>query len=526
LLALLPWGLFLLAITVRLLPGPRTIDDSYITYRYARNLLAGLGFVYNPGEHVLGTTTPLYTFMMALGGALTGGVEAPFPRIAMLVNALADGGACLLLLWLGKKLRFSYAGWGASLTWAIAPFSVTFAIGGLETSVFVLLLLGSAAAHLAERRILAALLAALALLTRPDALILIGLLALDRLLTWIGDMRTRQLRIGKILPEILVFALPTFAWLIFAAIYFGTPIPHSIAAKSLAYHLSPEAGFVRLLQHYATPFLDHLTFGIPWIGVGLVLYPFLYILGACSSLSSQKHIWPLAAYPWLYFAAYALANPLIFRWYMTPPLPAFILFILGGAEVLIAKITDAAKRQESPGEQPKVYGFWPHLLMLIFVVFAPFILSLRDWKLHPSHGLDRPAPEMAWYQLELLYRQAAEEIVSEPLETGIPIRTLAAGDVGVLGFFTGMRILDTVGLNSPLATSYYPLDPSFYAINYAIPPQLILDSRPDVIVILEIYGRNGLLKDPAFWQLYRLRKVIPTDIYGSDGMLILELTEP
>jgi len=96
----------------------------------------------------------------------------------------------------------------------------------------------------------------------------------------------------------------------------------------------------------------------------------------------------------------------------------------------------------------------------------------------------------------------------------------------VLGFFTGMRILDTVGLNSPLASRYYPLDPSFYAINYAIPPQLILDARPDIIVILEIYGRNGLLKDPAFWQLYRLRKMIPTDIYGSDGMLILELVKP
>ncbi len=37
---------------------PNTVDDAYTTFRYARNLVNGLGFVYNPGEHVLGTTTP------------------------------------------------------------------------------------------------------------------------------------------------------------------------------------------------------------------------------------------------------------------------------------------------------------------------------------------------------------------------------------------------------------------------------------------------------------------------------------
>ena len=50
-----------LALAARMIPGPRTIDDSYITFRYARNLLAGEGFVYNPGVRLMGTTTPLYT---------------------------------------------------------------------------------------------------------------------------------------------------------------------------------------------------------------------------------------------------------------------------------------------------------------------------------------------------------------------------------------------------------------------------------------------------------------------------------
>jgi hypothetical protein len=526
--AILPWAIFLLAAIARLLPGARTIDDSYITYRYARDILAGQGFVFNPDERVLGTTTPLYTALMVLSGALSGGTQAPFPQIAMLVNAFADGIVCLLLLRIGKRLGFRFASYGAALVWAIAPFSVTFAIGGLETSLFVLLLVGTACAHLEGHHNLTMLLAALALLTRPDALIFIGLLGLDRLWQVVQEQRQKRLSTSRLLVELLVFLVPTASWLIFAYFYFGSPLPHSIAAKTLAYRLSPESGFIRLLQHYATPFLENLTFGIPWIGVGLVLYPFLYLVGGQRAFRENRRVWPWLVYPWLYFAVFSLANPLIFRWYMTPPLPAYFLFILGGAEVLL--LTIAALRGKKTAE-PNSFSAPPHglatrLLIIFLVVLAPTLLSLRDWQLHPDHGIDRPAPSMAWYKLELLYRQAAGILAPDiqAFTRGTP--TLAAGDVGVLGFYTGVRILDTVGLNSPQSTSYYPLDPAYYVINYAIPPQLILDTRPDFIVILEVYGRAGLLKSPLFWQLYTLRQKIPTDIYGSDGLLILERKKP
>ena len=84
------WALIIagLALTARLLPAPRTIDDAFITFRYARNLLNGAGFVYNPGEQVLGTTTPLYTLLMAALSGLSR--SANFPWIALLINALAD----------------------------------------------------------------------------------------------------------------------------------------------------------------------------------------------------------------------------------------------------------------------------------------------------------------------------------------------------------------------------------------------------------------------------------------------------
>ena len=50
---------------------PRTVDDAFITFRYAQNLVDGLGPVYNVGERVEGYSSPLRMLgpatMIALG---------------------------------------------------------------------------------------------------------------------------------------------------------------------------------------------------------------------------------------------------------------------------------------------------------------------------------------------------------------------------------------------------------------------------------------------------------------------------
>jgi hypothetical protein len=515
---LLPGAIILLALVARLIPGPRTIDDAYITFRYARNILAGSGFVYNPGEHVLGTTTPLYTILLTAIAIFTGGVQAPYPLIALIVNALADAGTCALLWKLGKQLHAPWAGLGAALVWAIAPYSVTFAIGGLETSLYIFLLTATISVYLERQYRLAAFLAALTILTRPDAAILIGPLVLDRLIEAVRIISGRIKGFQINLIEISAFSVPLLAWITFATFYFGSPLPHSITAKTLAYRLAADEGLIRLMQHYATPFMDNLSLGTAGIVIGLFLYPFLSLIGIRSLLRENIHIWPFLLYPWFYFAIFAVANPLIFRWYLTPPLPAYILSILAGAERIM---TDLLKRsvKPHPGFQQLAASpssFLTIIVPILVILVVPFSLSMRGWILHPDHGSGRPAPDMAWFKLELLYRQAAE-ILSTQIT---PNQVVAAGDVGVLGYFTRARILDTVGLNSRQTERYYPLDASFYVTNYAIPPGLILNEKPDYLVILEVYGRKGLLKDPGFLQEYQLLNKIPTDIYGSDGLLI------
>jgi hypothetical protein len=136
---------------------------------------------------------------------------------------------------------------------------------------------------------------------------------------------------------------------------------------------------------------------------------------------------------------------------------------------------------------------------------------------------------MAFIKLELIYHQAADLINERTADfesdPSLQSPVLAAGDVGVLGYETKLEILDLVGLNSPEPLDYYPLEPSLYTINYAVPPQLVLDERPDYLIILEVYGRKGLLERDDFWANYRLIEKISTDLYGSEGMLIFQRSD-
>jgi hypothetical protein len=503
--------LLLLAIAARSLPGPRSVDDAYITFRYARNLIAGQGFVYNPGERVLGTTTPLYTLLLA--GLALGTGWRDFPALALVVNALAGAASVGLLYALGRQLAGHRApAAAAALLWAVAPYSVTFAAGGMETDLTVALLLAASYAHVTGRTRAMAALSALALLARPDTATLLGLLWLDVALA----QRRIPWREGLIMLAVLA------PWLIFGTLTFGSPITGAIAAKSVTYRLPPEAGLVRLIQHYSTPFFEDGLLGAPWRLIGFAVYMLVCGLSGLRMVRRNQRAWPLVTYPYLYLAVFAAANPLLFRWYLSPPLPFYFLLILAGlwtlADDLGTPVLGKLVDRDSGGQpaNPPIHHF-TNLLLALFTA-AALTLTLNAWHLHPDHGPDRPAPEMAWFELELLYAQAADVVLAR----AAPGDTLCAGDIGVLGYRTGLHILDTIGLVTPEARHHYPADPDTYVINYAIPADLVLALDPNYIVILEVYGRRGLLPDPSFQARYRLVEKIETDIYGSDGMLIFE----
>jgi len=519
--ALLIAAVAMLALLARTLPGPRTIDDAFITFRYSRSIVEGAGFVYNPGVQTLGTTTPLYTLLMAAFGAAFGTGADSFPWYALTANALADAATAALLLLIVKRLTGNaWAGALLGALWALSPVSVTFAVGGMETSLAILWLVAATYMHIAGRPVWTGAFIGLGYLTRIDSLLWIAPLLLWQLGEAL-NLPPANLRSAVPAPhgEVsgwravwrtwLAAALVALPWTLFAWAYFGSPVPNSVGAKTVAYALPPGSAFLRLLQFYPIPFSEYDLFGAAGALAGLALYLPLTLVGLLFTARRLPRLLPFLFYPWLYMAAFSIANPLIFRWYIAPPLPALMVGVLAGVWALV----DAAQAAR-PG-----WKIAPAGLAALALLWGA--TSLSGWTLHPDHGFDRPAPKMAWHLIELHYRQMAETLVNDYGVT--PQTRVAAGDIGAVGYFSRAYIVDTVGLVTPEMSAYYPADPALIpeGQNYAIPPQLILDTRPDFLVTMEAFVRLGLARDSRFQAEYALVAEIPTDFYGT-GMRLYQ----
>jgi arabinofuranosyltransferase len=218
----------LTAFTYVLLANAWHGDDEYITFRVAQNFVEGYGLTFNPGERVQAYTHPLWTLVMSAAylvtreffftataiswacgiGALLLGFRAlgSLPRGALWLACLVSSKAwvdyasssleyplsCLLLAWFYARLLRPDARPG---TWRPR----TFAVVGF--------------------------IAALAFLNRGDAI----LLYLPALL-WLAGEAWRA-RGARGLGAIAVGLSPAAAWLLFATVYYGFPLPNTYYAK-------------------------------------------------------------------------------------------------------------------------------------------------------------------------------------------------------------------------------------------------------------------------------------------------------
>ena len=163
-------------------PGNRPeLDDAYISYRYAANLAAGEGLVFNPGEPVEGYSNFLWVVLLAAGDLV--GLDSPWlgPRmgIAALLALLAVGWAAIWTPWFRMGLRgVDRVTATAGLALLVIPHGmVEMAGAGLETALFALLVAaGGLAVARADLQTTPSLLRlglvpVLLYLTRPDGVI-------------------------------------------------------------------------------------------------------------------------------------------------------------------------------------------------------------------------------------------------------------------------------------------------------------------------------------------------------------------
>src|SRR5690349_2759603 len=170
-----------------------TIDDAYISFRYAENLANGNGLVYNVGERVEGYTNFLWTVLLAAAVKL-GAAPAAASKV---LGAACAAGALVPTYLLSRRLR-PFSNVPCLATWLLAM-SVLFsgyAVFGLETPLFLLLTLAGTELFFREEDAasddggarsalvfswfpwfpLSGAVFALAALTRPEAPLFLGLL--------------------------------------------------------------------------------------------------------------------------------------------------------------------------------------------------------------------------------------------------------------------------------------------------------------------------------------------------------------
>ena len=312
---------------VALALGFHPFDDTYITFRYALNLALGHGFVYNQGERVLGTTTPLWALLLA--GFRRLGVSIPPASLG--VSLVADALSALLILRLLRRLGFPQrVALGAAVLFLALFDDLSLARSGMETSLFILLALAALTAVAEERLALAGLAAGLACLTRPEGLALLPVLLAAGLVRWRRPAARRDVLLGA-----LLLGATLAAWSAFATFYFGSIVPQSIIAKASHVARDPGlAGFSRMnLALFLTVgqfgggifertwlqlnFLMTLLSGLAalWLGMGavrersetaflrfalLVLFPLGYTAGLAAS---HAFTW----FPWYYGPVYPFA---------------------------------------------------------------------------------------------------------------------------------------------------------------------------------------------------------------------------
>ena len=444
------------------------LDDAFISFRYARNLVDGLGLVFNPGERVEGYTNFLWTVLLALCQALGLDMEAA----SVLFAFLATAGTILILLLLGMRLVKEVDGspsWLSALpplAFAAGGSQARYVVSGMETALFVFLVV--LAVYLMVRRVppvLTGIVFALATLTRPEGILYLAVALLFQALWGEGETVLGRLATASwILGGFLLLFLPFFFW---RWSYYGYPLPNTFYAKAGSGWSGP------LLQRGFSLFLQ-----AGWqAGVAL---PLLVAMGGIRSLGRER-VWRLFWLAIVATALYMIAVGGDFLFFFGPrflnPILPFVL-LLAARSVVGLGTSEAGRRllRLAPA----------HLV-------AVLLLANACWMTWPARTGDLsflPVMNECWAELgRWIARNTPRESV------------IAVGAVGRIPFYSERTTIDMLGLTDVhIAHLDVPLGAGIPGHEKYDTPY-VLGRKPDYLVFprLDSQGRPFLVG----WSRYR-----------------------
>lgn len=425
------------------------LDDAWIHQTYARNLGLTGQFAFIPGQPSAGSTSPLWSALLALGYFLrieyhiwTYGLGA----VLLALNAWLAY-RLVLTLWPERPTAALLAGWGVALEWHL----VWAAASGMETLLFsALAVLVFVIAPRQALWIGAGV--GLSILARPDGLTLLPFV-LARL--WL----TPEHRWRNGLMCGLGFALVFLPYLAFNQWLGGMWWPNTFAAKQAEYAILREAPLLERLWQIGQQ---------PLVGAQTLLLPGM--VAALWSSARQKRWVQIVPLAWAatFILAYVLRLPVAYQHgrYLIPVIPALLALGMGGMAGVL-RLHDSALL---PRVLSRAWAATSGLLLLAF------------WLI----GANAYQRDVQIIETEMV---ATAQWVKQNTP---PEARIAAHDIGALGYFSGRNILDLAGLVSPDVIPFIRDEERL--------SQWLTDSRADFLVTFPDWYPKLILTAPLVFQ--------------------------
>jgi arabinofuranosyltransferase len=408
------------------------IDDGYIYLRVVDNILAGHGWVFNVGERVNPCTSIPYTLLLALIRLFC---RSP---IATILTGFGIG-----LLGMSWIQYWAFREWNRALAFVIALASVwepmLFRSVGMETTIFLACIVGSALAFQKKTQWICGILAGLAALNRPEGFALIVLMSVIQAIGKRGSFKTAQL-------GFLVIVIP---WLVFSQLYFGSLMSNSILAKaeqveasSMAFHTS----WGMMLLHRM--WIPAITLSLSVIGIGVVV---------SDIRKGQFYGAVVILFGLIQAVAYTILRaPFNYRWYFVPANLAINMSVILASAFLMNRLRT---RFQSPSESSaNLWRIGTALACLLLVSR----LGAVPWEV-PSSPYEKENYVMIGRWIDS-HTSSGESV--------------ACVEIGYIGYYSRRPIVDMVGLIHPQAlASLRNLDFSWW-FKTQNPPAIVLVHTP------------------------------------------------
>ena len=439
-------------------------DDAFIYMRFAENFIAGCGIRYNCGGNAVEGITSLLFLGLVSAGHFTGFHDDinTWLQLLGLLGVSGSISAAAVCAW-----RLAPGRWaillplGVALVLAFDHFFLVNSVIGLETGfgcLFVTLVVWS---RIQPHWPLQRTLLVLAFLTRPESALLILTLPLHR----------RVWKVRFLLPLLAALAaIVACRWF-----YFHDIMPNTFWAKS--------GGTFR-----------HVALGWDYIIKAVKNFPLtafapLALLAVKNRTAIASVL--ISAFLWLAFFLQSGGDVFEHSRLWAPLVPALTALGLVGLAELATLITNRVG--ESGARLPAAFTVITATVLALVVSFSH--------NLEPKHGMQ---DVRKWI------------ILGKFLKENHPGATVAAVNVGAIGYYSGLDMIDLVGLTTrEVAKSGRSVPPSMIKRNWIgherHNTEWVLSRQPDIIVFNQWSKRPGRLEELkakyyASWLLLRAVK--------------------